>query len=156
MTECRKVQELTKEFLEKLSKVKVFKESIICNKTNNNFEYKRIRTKNNNNNNNNEDFNPYQIFYHSGNIHWKNKSKNKKPRKILPLKSNTSIINEQSKEKENNNNNNINVYQKKLKPLNKPKTSERSRDKINMKIKIKINNEEKKNEKKNDKKDDKK
>ena len=46
MTECRKVQELTKEFLEKLSKVKAFKERIISLKSNNNFENKRIRTKN--------------------------------------------------------------------------------------------------------------
>ena len=51
MTECRKVQELTKEFLKKLLKVKQFKERVISHKTNNlNFESRRIRIKNVNSN----------------------------------------------------------------------------------------------------------
>ena len=141
MTECRKVQELTKEFLEKLSKIKAFKERIISLKSNNNFEFKRIRTKSNNNINS-EDLNPYVLLAQSENMQKKNKSK--KPRKILPLNSNKSIANEQPQEKDNNTN--IKIYPKKLKPLNKPKTSERSRSRDNRLIKIKINNEENKND----------
>jgi len=136
MTECRKVQELTKEFLEKLSKIQAFKERIISLKSNNNFEFKRIRTKNSNNNII-EDLNPYALFSRSDNIKIKNKSK--KPKKILPLSNNSILIqSEKSKEKDNN----IRIYNKKLKPLHKPKTSEKSRD--NQNIKIRINNEEKK------------
>ena len=138
MTECRKVQELTKEFLEKLSKIQAFKERIISLKSNNNFEFKRIRTKNSNNNMI-EDLNPYALFSRSDNIKIKNKSK--KPKKIFPLSNNSVLIqSEKSKEKDNN----IRIYNKKLKPLHKPKTSEKSRD--NQNIKIKINNEEKKND----------
>ena len=50
MTECRKVKELTKEFLAKLSKIQAFKERIISLKSNNNYESKRIRVKNISNN----------------------------------------------------------------------------------------------------------
>ena len=138
MTECRKVQELTKEFFEKLSKIKAFKERIISLKSKDNFEYKRIRTKSNATNNN-EELNPYALFCKSENLQRKNKSKN--PKKIFALNSNTYIDNELSKEKDNNN---MRIYQRRLKPLNKPKTSERSRDK--QKIKIKVNNEENKND----------
>ena len=55
MTECRKVKELTKEFLAKLSKIQAFKERIISLKSNNNYESKRIRVKNISNNLLNED-----------------------------------------------------------------------------------------------------
>ena len=88
MSECRKVQELTKEFLEKLSKVKAFKERIISLKSNNNFENKRIRTKNINNNMTNDDLNlnPFSPFFRSDNIHIKNKIL--KPKKIPYIKFN--------------------------------------------------------------------
>ena len=140
MTECRKVQELTKEFLEKLSKVKAFKEKIISLKSNNNFEYKRIRTKNSINNMLNEDLikNPLNLFSLSGDIKIKNKSI--KPKKIPPISNTILDKNENSKTKDNN----IKIPNKKLKPLHKPKTSEKSRDKKH--YKIKRNNEERKNE----------
>ena len=142
MSECRKVQELTKEFLEKLSKIKAFKERIISLKSNNNFEIRRIRTKYNSNNNI-EDSNPYAFFYQSGNLQMRSKSK--KPKKIFPFPfSNTSITNDQSREKDINYN--LKIYQKKLKPLNKPNTSEKSRERDKKCVKIKINNEENKND----------
>ena len=124
MTECRKVQELTKEFLEKLSKVKAFKESIISLKTNNNFESRRIRTKNLNNNITDESqMYPYILFTRSGNIQANNKIP--KPKKIPPLSRTNMLQNENSKEKDNN----IKIFKKnKKKPkiLPKPKTSEKS------------------------------
>ena len=140
MTECRKVQELTKEFLEKLSKVQAFKERIVSLKSNNNFEYKRIRTKNTSSNINDEaSINPFPLFFRSDNI--KIKSKTVKPKKIPPISNSVLVKNENSKEKEGN----VKIIShKKLKPLNKPKTSEKSRDKV--KYKIKQNNEEKKND----------
>ena len=146
MTECRKVQELTKEFLEKLSKVQAFKERIISLKSNNIYESKRIRTKNSNNNMNDESINnPFQLFSRSDNI--KIKKKNVKPIKMPPI-SNSIIVekeNSKEKEKEKEKERNIKIIsQKKLKPLHKPKTSEKSRDKS--KYKIKQNNEEKKND----------
>ena len=119
MTECRKVQELTKEFLEKLSKVKAFKESIISLKTNNNFESRRIRTKNLNNNITDESqMYPYILFTRSGNIQANNKIP--KPKKIPPLSRTNMLQNENSKEKDNN----IKIFKKnKKKPkiLPKPK-----------------------------------
>ena len=145
MTECRKVQELTKEFLEKLSKVKAFKERIISLKSNNNFENKRIRTKNINNNLTNDDLiiNPFSPFSRSDNIQIKNKIL--KPIKIPPISNSTINQNEITKEKDIPNN--IKISKKKLKSLNKPKTSDKSRDKENHKEKFKIkqSNEEKKN-----------
>ena len=139
MTECRKVQELTKEFLEKLNKIKAFKERVISLKSNNNFEFKRIRTKNNNNSNNDDSkINPFAPFSISDNI----KHRNKKPRKIPPI-SNSIIQNGNSKEKVKN----IKYSQKKLKPLEKPKTSsDKTREIKN--FKIKQINEEKKNDSK--------
>ena len=136
MTECRKVQELTKEFLEKLSKVKAFKERIISLKSNNNFENKRIRTKNINNNLTNDDLiiNPFSPFSRSDNIQIKNKIL--KPIKIPPISNSTINQNEITKEKDIPNN--IKISKKKLKSLNKPKTSDKSRDKENHKEKFKI------------------
>ena len=138
MTECRKVQELTKEFLEKLSKVKAFKERIVSLKSNNNFESKRIRTKNLSNNIADESqMYPYILFSRSGDIQANNKLS--KPKKIPPLSYSNLLKNENSKEKDNN----IKILKKnKKKPkiLPKPKTSEKSRDKFI----IKKNNEEKK------------
>ncbi len=144
MTECRKVQELTKEFLEKLSKVQAFKERIISLKSNNIYESKRIRTKNSNNNMNDESINnPFQLFSRSDNI--KIKKKNVKPIKMPPISNSIIVEKENSKEKEKEKERNIKIIsQKKLKPLHKPKTSEKSRDKS--KYKIKQNNEEKKND----------
>jgi len=140
MTECRKVQELTREFLEKLNKVKAFKERIISLKSNNNFEFKRIRTKNSNNlNNDDSKINPFTPFSISDNIH-----KNKKPRKIPPIY-NSQNRNENSPEKAKK----IRYSHNKLKPLQKPRTSDKSREKE--KIKIKQSNEEKKNDMKTQK-----
>ena len=140
MTECRKVQELTKEFIEKLSKIKAFKERIISLKSNNNFEYKRIRTKNVHSNmlSDESKINALNLFSRSGDIKMTNKIL--RPRKIPPISTSVFAQNEISKEKDNN----IKLSQKKLKPLNKPKTSEKSRDKKY--FKIKPNNEEKKND----------
>ena len=140
MTECRKVQELTKEFLEKLSKIKAFKERIISLKSNNNFEYKRIRTKNINNNflNDESKINALALFSRSGDIQLKNKIL--KPKKVPPISNSVLSQNENSKEKDGN----IKISKKKLKPLTKPKTSEKSRDKNN--FKIKQSKEEKKND----------
>ena len=140
MTECRKVQELTKEFLEKLSKIKAFKERIISLKSNNNFEYKRIRTKNINNNSLNDEskINALALFSRSGDIQLKNKIL--KPKKVPPISNSVFSQNENSKEKDGN----IKISKKKLKPLTKPKTSEKSRDKNN--FKIKQSKEEKKND----------
>ena len=138
MAECRKVQELTKEFLEKLSKIKAFKERIVSLKSNNNFECKRIRTKSINNNLMIDElnFNPFLHFNCSDNP----KMKNIKKKKIPPISNQSLIPTEDSKEKDNN----IKIIPKKLKPLlHKPKTSQKSRDKRKYKIK---NNEEKKND----------
>ena len=143
MTECRKVQELKKEFIEKLSKIKAFKERIITLKSNNNFEYKRIRMKNINNNmlNDESKINALKLFSCSGDIKVKNQIL--RPKKIPPISTSVFAQNENSKDKDNKSN--IKLSQKKLKPLHKPKTSEKSRDK---KYKIKQNNEEKKNDSK--------
>ena len=97
MTECRKVQELTKEFLKKLSKIQAFKERIVSLKSNNNFEYKRIRTKNNNNRII-EDLNQYAIISRSDNKGYNEKSKSQK--KVFSLKNNSVLLKEKSKENE--------------------------------------------------------
>jgi len=128
MSECRKVQELTKEFLEKLSKIKAFKERIISLKPNNNYESKRIRTKNTNNNMLSEEFllNPLAKFSKSGDI---KVTKLPRPKKIPPLSNSILVKNESSKEKDFGSK----IFKKnhkKPKILPKPKTSERSRDKF--------------------------
>ena len=99
MSECRKVQELTKEFLEKLSKIKAFKERIISLKPNNNYESKRIRTKNTNNNIISEELllNPLAKFSKSGDI---KVTKLPRPKKIPPLSNSILVKNESSKEKD--------------------------------------------------------
>ena len=127
MSECRKVQELTKEFLEKLSKIKAFKERIISLKPNNNYESKRIRTKNTNNNMISEELllNPLAKFSKSGDI----KVKLPRPKKIPPLSNSILVKNESSKEKDFGSK----IFKKshkKPKILPKPKTSEMSRDKL--------------------------
>ena len=129
MSECRKVQELTKEFLEKLSKIKAFKERIISLKPNNNYESKRIRTKNTNNNIISEELllNPLAKFSKSGDI---KVTKLPRPKKIPPLSNSILVKNESSKEKDFGSK----IFKKshkKPKILPKPKTSERSRDKFN-------------------------
>ena len=143
MSECRKVQELTKEFLKKLSKIQAFKERIISLKSNNNFDFKRIRTKNNNSNIL-EELDKFSYFYQSDSIPAKNKS-TKSKKKIYIFNTNSVVHNEKSKSKsKEKDKNNIKVYRKKLKPLKKPKTSERTKGKPA--IKIKINDDEKINE----------
>ncbi len=129
MSECRKVQELTKEFLEKLSKIKAFKEKIISLKPNNNFESRRIRTKNSNNNILSEELllNPLAKFSKSGNI----KVKLPRPKKIPPLSNSILVKNGSSKEKDFCSK----IFKKKHKKqkiLPKPKTSQRGRDSNNI------------------------
>ena len=142
MTECRKVQELTKEFLKKLLKVKKFKERVIAHKANNlNYEPKRIRTKNLNNNFSNEiktnNVSPF-LLSDGINLKPKNSTSKKMPPLMTPL-----IINDNSKEKEILSG--IKTSQRKLPKIEKPKTSEKflEKEKIFYKIK-KI--EEKKND----------
>ena len=123
MSECRKVQELTKEFLKKLLKVKRFKERVISHKANNfNFEPKRIR-KNLNSNTTNE-INIQTPFSLSDGIKIKPKNHIKNmPPLMTPL-----VIQDNSKEKEVLISN-LKLCQRKLPRLEKPKTSEKYKDK---------------------------
>ena len=142
MAECRKVQELTKEFLKKLLKVKRFKERVISHKSNNlNFEPKRIRMKNLNSNTSNDiKINIQTPFSLSDGIKIKPKNHIKK---IPPLMTPLMIQNDNSKEKEILLN--MKSSQRKLPKIEKPKTSEK------IKEKEKLNNKVKKfEEKKND------
>ena len=142
MAECRKVQELTKEFLKKLLKVKRFKDRVISHKSNNlNFEPKRIRMKNLNSNTSNDiKINIQTPFSLSDGIKIKPKNHIKK---IPPLMTPLMIQNDNSKEKEILLN--MKSSQRKLPKIEKPKTSEK------IKEKEKLNNKVKKfEEKKND------
>ena len=128
MAECRKVQELTKEFLKRLLKVKRFKERVISHKSNNlNFEPKRIRMKNLNSNTSND---------------IKIKPKNH-IKKIPPLMTPLMIQNDNSKEKEILLN--MKSSQRKLPKIEKPKTSEKYKEKEKLNSKVK-KFEEKKND----------
>jgi len=125
MTECRKVKELTKEFLRKLLKVKKFKEMVISNKINNrNYEPRRIRAKNNNNNAN-CDLNIPPPFSLSDGI--KKRNANRPLRKIVPIMS-PSQMEENTKEKEVVQN--IKMSQRRLPKIEKPKTSDKIKEKI--------------------------
>ena len=138
MSECRKVQELTKEFLKKLLKVKRFKERVISHKSNNlNFEPKRIRSKNINSNTTNEmKINIQTPFSLSDGINIKPKNHIKK---IPPL----IIQNDNSKEKEILFN--MKSSQRKLPKIEKPKTSEKFKEKEKLNSKTR-KFEEKKND----------
>ena len=125
MSESQKVQELTKNFLQKLSKVQAFKERILSLNSNKNI-------------NDESNLNPFQLFSTSDNMKFKNN--NIKQKQLFPISNSNFVENENSKEKERN----IKIIpKKKLKPLHKPKTSEKCRDKFKYKIK---QNEEKKND----------
>ena len=153
MTECRKVQELTKEFLKKLLKVKQFKERVIFQKNNLNFEPRRIRTKNiiNSGIGNEIRMNIQTPFSLSDGI--KIKPKKHYVKKIPQLMSPLVIQNENSKEKESLLNSKFS--QRKLPKIDKQKTSEKYKEREREKEKEKINNnklrkiEEKKNDYKN-------
>ena len=153
MTECRKVQELTKEFLKKLLKVKQFKERVIFQKNNLNFEPRRIRTKNiiNSGIGNEIRMNIQTPFSLSDGI--KIKPKKHYVKKIPQLMSPLVIQNENSKEKESLLNSKFS--QRKLPKIDKQKTSEKYKEREREREKEKINNnklkkiEEKKNDYKN-------
>ena len=142
MSECRKVQELTKEFLKKLLKVKRFKERVISHKSNNlNFEPKRIRSKNLNSNTTNEmKINIQTPFSLSDGIKIKQKNHIKK---IPPLMTPLIIQNDNSKEKEILFN--MKSSQRKLPKIEKPKTSEKFKEKEKLNSKTR-KFEEKKND----------
>ena len=142
MAECRKVQELTKEFLKKLLKVKRFKERVISHKSNNlNFEPKRIRMKNLNSNTSNDiKINIQTPFSLSDGIKIKPKNHIKK---IPPLMTPLMIQNDNSKEKEILLN--MKSSQRKLPKIEKPKTSEKYKEKEKLNNKVK-KFEEKKND----------
>ena len=142
MAECRKVQELTKEFLKKLLKVKRFKERVISHKSNNlNFEPKRIRMKNLNSNTSNDiKINIQTPFSLSDGIKIKPKNHIKK---IPPLMTPLMIQNDNSKEKEILLN--MKSSQRKLPKIEKPKTSEKYKEKEKLNSKVK-KFEEKKND----------
>ena len=142
MSECRKVQELTKEFLKKLLKVKRFKERVISHKSNNlNFEPKRIRSKNINSNTTNEmKINIQTPFSLSDGINIKPKNHIKK---IPPLMTPLIIQNDNSKEKEILFN--MKSSQRKLPKIEKPKTSEKFKEKEKLNSKTR-KFEEKKND----------
>ena len=142
MAECRKVQELTKEFLKKLLKVKRFKERVISHKSNNlNFEPKRIRMKNLNSNTSNDiKINIQTPFSLSDGIKIKPKNHIKK---IPPLMTPLMIQNDNSKEKEILLN--MKTSQRKLPKIEKPKTSEKYKEKEKLNSKVK-KFEEKKND----------
>ena len=142
MAECRKVQELTKEFLKKLLKVKRFKERVISHKSNNlNFEPKRIRMKNLNSNTSNDiKINIQTPFSLSDGIKIKPKNHIKK---IQPLMTPLMIQNDNSKEKEILLN--MKSSQRKLPKIEKPKTSEKYKEKEKLNNKVK-KFEEKKND----------
>ena len=142
MAECRKVQELTKEFLKRLLKVKRFKERVISHKSNNlNFEPKRIRMKNLNSNTSNDiKINIQTPFSLSDGIKIKPKNHIKK---IPPLMTPLMIQNDNSKEKEILLN--MKSSQRKLPKIEKPKTSEKYKEKEKLNSKVK-KFEEKKND----------
>ena len=142
MAECRKVQELTKEFLKKLLKVKRFKERVISHKSNNlNFEPRRIRMKNLNSNTSNDiKINIQTPFSLSDGIKIKPKNHIKK---IPPLMTPLMIQNDNSKEKEILLN--MKSSQRKLPKIEKPKTSEKYKEKEKLNSKVK-KFEEKKND----------
>ena len=142
MSECRKVQELTKEFLKKLLKVKRFKERVISHKSNNlNFEPKRIRMKNLNSNTSNDiKINIQTPFSLSDGINIKPKNHIKK---IPPLMTPLIIQNDNSKEKEILFN--MKSSQRKLPKIEKPKTSEKFKEKEKLNSKTR-KFEEKKND----------
>ena len=126
MTECRKVQELTKEFLKKLLKVKKFKEMVISNKINNrNYEPRRIRAKNNNINN---DLNIVLPFSLSDGIN-KKIINNRPLKKILPI---MKPLSEEENSKEKEIIQNIKLSQRKLPKIEKPKTSDKYNNKEKM------------------------
>ena len=141
MAECRKVQELTKEFLKKLLKVKRFKERVIAHKSNNiNFEPKRVRTKNLSNNLSSETkLNNGTPFLLSDVINVK--PKNNHIKKIPPLMT-PLIINDNSKEREIIS---LKMSQRRLPKIDKPKTSEKFIDKEKILYNIR-KDEEKKND----------
>ena len=142
MSECRKVQELTKEFLKKLLKVKKFKEMVISNKINNrNFEAKRIRTKNINSNSYNDSNVGLPFCPLPGGL--KTNHRNKPLKKIPPLINPLIIQNDNNKEKESIAN--MKVSQRKLPKIEKPKTSDKFKEREKMSIKFK-KIEEKKND----------
>ena len=123
MTECRKVQELTKEFLKKLLKVKRFKEMVISNKINNhNYEPRRIRAKNNNTNNNLDIVLPFSL---SDGIN-KKIINNRPLKKILPI---MKPLSEEENSKEKEIIQNIKMSQRKLPKIEKPKTSDKYKNK---------------------------
>ena len=126
MTECRKVQELTKEFLKKLLKVKKFKEMVISNKINNrNYEPRRIRAKNNNINN---DLNIVLPFSLSDGIN-KKIINNRPLKKILPI---MKPLSEEENSKEKEIIQNIKMSKSKLPKIEKPKTSDKYNNKEKM------------------------
>jgi hypothetical protein len=142
MTECRKVQELTKEFLKKLLKVKQFKEMVISSKgTNHNFESRRIRSKNISNVFSN-DTNIISPFLLSDEI--KVKPKKTLTKKMKPLMTPLIIPNDNTKEKEYIKSN-MKMSPKKLPKIEKTKTSEKFKEKEKINCKIK-KFEEKKND----------
>ena len=137
MTECRKVQELTKEFLKKLLKVKKFKEMVISNKINNrNYEPRRIRAKNNNINN---DLNIVLPFSLSDGIN-KKIINNRPLKKILPI---MKPLSEEENSKEKEIIQNIKLSQRKLPKIEKPKTSDKYNNKEKMFSKMKKYEEKK-------------
>ena len=143
MSESRKVQELTKEFLRKLSKVKEFKERVISLKPNNcNFEPKRIRTKNINSSlSNDTKFTMISNILLSDGMNSK-KKKLHPHKKIPPLINPLIIQNDNSKEKEI-----IKFSQRRLPLIEKPRTSDKFKEKSKRKFKFKQNKiEEKKND----------
>ena len=143
MSESRKVQELTKEFLRKLTKVKEFKERIISFKANNfNIEPKRIRTKNINSSiSNDTKFSMISNILFSDGINIK-KKKHHQNKKIPPLINPLIIQNDNSKEKDI-----IKFSQRRLPQIEKPRTSEKYKDKEKRKFSFKPNKfEEKKND----------
>ena len=140
MTECRKVQELTKEFLKKLLKVKKFKEMVISNRINNhNYEPRRIRAKNNTNN----DLNIVLPFSLSDGIN-KKIINNRPLKKILPI---MKPLSEEENSKEKEIIQNIQKSQRKLPKIEKPKTSDKYNNKEKMFSKMR-KYEEKKNDNK--------
>ena len=142
MTECRKVQELTKEFLKKLLKVKQFKEMVISSKgANHNFESRRIRSKNISNVFSN-DTNIISPFLLSDEI--KVKPKKTLTKKMKPLMTPLIIPNDNTKEREYIKSN-MKMSPKKLPKIEKTKTSEKFKEKEKINCKIK-KFEEKKND----------
>ena len=143
MSECRKVQELTKEFLKKLLKVKKFKEMVISNKLNNrNYEPKRIRTKNINSNSYNDSNQVLPFCPTPEGI--KTNHRNRPLKKIPPL-INPLLIQNDNNNKEKESIATMKISQRKLPKIEKPKTSDKFKEKEKMSIKFK-KIEEKKND----------